>query len=122
MAFTKIGLYAVGLLFLGLICACGPTSTRVLHHLPPRTDVDRVQIIHSAPKRDYYTVAEFEVLSYSESAIRSKGAQLGADAVYVASYSTFFVQPNDSTANARPSNFSQIEPGREMLCTAIKYR
>ena len=122
MPIRKIALHAMSWVLLGLSCACGPTSTRVLHQLPPRTDVDRVQIIHSPPKRDYYTVAEFEVLSYSESAIRSKGAELGADAVYVASYSTFFVQPSDSTASARPSNFSQIEPGREMLCTAIKYR
>lgn len=122
MPFTKIGQYTLGLLVLALSCACGPTSTRVLHNLPPRPDAENVQIIHNLPTKDYYTVAEFEVLGYSESAIRRKGAQLGADAVYVASYSTYFVQSGDSTANARPSNFSKIEPGREMLCTAIKYR
>lgn len=110
------------ILFVSFV-GCAPVSSlRVLHNLPPHHNPGKVEIIHTMPKRNYFVVAEFEMHGASASQIKSKAATIGADAVYVTSYSTFFAQGSDATANANSSDYSQIKHGREMLCTAIKYK
>jgi hypothetical protein len=86
--------------------------------LPPKP-ASEVEILSAPPSRPYNVVAEFQGIGLSEDRIKSQGAKLGADAVYVASYNISFLAADGTVASPR-----NVSPGTnsESLCTAISYR
>jgi hypothetical protein len=78
-----------------------------------------VEIISELPVKSYRVVAEFEQVNATEKGLKRKAASYGADAVYVASYDSFF---SGSTVELKNSDLERTSgPYREFICTAIIY-
>lgn len=102
------------------IVGCATTSTsRVYINLQPRTDYENVEIISKLPVKSFRVVAEFEQLNATEKSLKLKAAGYGADAIYVASYSSFFSGTNVELKNSDTDQTSGTN--REFICTAIIY-
>lgn len=100
------------------IVGCATTSTsRVFIDLQPRTDYENVEIIYKLPVKSFRVVAEFEQLNATENSLKRKAASYGADALYVASYGSFYSGSNVELKNSYTDRTTVTN--RESICTAI---
>ena len=85
-------------------------------HYPPRP-IDEVAILTNEPARPYEVIADFQSRGDTASSLRSKAAQIGADAIIVTYLGGFY-----NSADQWAGQDSQSRTYSRIIGTAIKYK